>query len=88
MRYLSVSKNRIAASTKLRNALMVDVQMLLGGSGLKAYADYKIDNRKRHDAAQNAFSQIQKSNPSLTVIEWEGYNLEEREGLMRDGGLL
>ena len=81
-------QNKIAAQTKLRNALMPEVQMLLGGSGLKAYADYKIENRKRHDAAQNAFSQIQKSNPSLTVIEWEDYNLEEREGVMRDGGLL
>jgi hypothetical protein len=81
-------QNKIAAQTKLRNALMPEVQMLLGGSGLKAYADYKIENSKRHDAAQNAFSQIQQNNPSLTAEEWRGYNLEEREAVMRDGGLL
>jgi hypothetical protein len=81
-------ENKIAAQTKLRNALMPEVQMLLGGSGLKAYADYKINNRKRHDAAQNAFSQIQKNNPSLTAEEWKNYNLEEREGVMRGEGLL
>tara|TARA_R100001377_G_scaffold63969_2_gene39561 strand:+ start:3260 stop:4453 length:1194 start_codon:yes stop_codon:yes gene_type:complete len=81
-------QNKIAAQTKLRNALMPEVQMLLGGSGLKAYADYKIDNRKRHDAAQDAFSQIQKNIPSLTAEEWRDYNLEEREAVMRDGGLL
>ena len=81
-------QNKIAAQTKLRNALMPEVQMLLGGSGLKAYADYKMDNSKRHDAAQNALSQIQKNNPSLTAEEWRGYNLEEREAVMRDGGLL
>ena len=81
-------QNKIAAQTKLRNALMPEVQMLLGGSGLKAYAEYKMDNRKRHDAAQNAFSQIQKNNPSLTAEEWKGYNLEQREGVMKDEGLL
>ena len=81
-------KNKIAAQTKLRNALMPEVQMLLGGSGLKAYADYKMDNSKRHDAAQNAFSQIQKNNPTLTAEEWRGYNLEERESVMRGEGLL
>ena len=81
-------QNKIAAQTKLRNALMPEVQMLLGGSGLKRYAEYKINNRKRHDAAQNAFSQIQKNNPSLTAEEWKGYNLEQREGVMKDEGLL
>lgn len=81
-------QDKIAAQTKLRNALMPEVQMLLGGSGLKAYAEYKISNRKRHDAAQNAFSQIQKNKPSLTAEEWKGYNLEEREGVMKDEGLL
>ncbi len=81
-------QDKIAAQTKLRNALMPEVQMLLGGSGLKAYAEYKINNRKRHDAAQNAFSQIQKNNPSLTAEEWKGYNLEQREGVMKDEGLL
>ena len=81
-------QRKIAAQTKLRNALMPEVQMLLGGSGLKAYAEYKMDNRKRHDAAQNAFSQIQKNNPSLTAEEWKGYNLEQREGVMKDEGLL
>jgi hypothetical protein len=81
-------QNKIAAQTKLRNALMPEVQMLLGGSGLKAYADYKMDNSKRHDAAQNALSQIQKNNPTLTAEEWKGYNLEQREGVMKDEGLL
>jgi len=81
-------QNKIAAQTKLRNALMPEIQMLLGGSGLKAYADYKIDNRKRHDAAQDAFSALKQLNPSLTALEYRDYNLEEREGLMRDGGLL
>ena len=81
-------QNKIAAQTKLRNSLMPEVQMLLGGSGLKAYADYKMENSKRHDAAQSAFSQIQQNNPSLTAEEWRGYNLEEREAVMRDGGLL
>ena len=81
-------QDKIAAQTKLRNALMPEVQMLLGGSGLKAYADYKIENSKRHDAAQNAFSQIQQNNPSLTAEEWRGYNLEQREGVMKDEGLL
>ena len=81
-------QNKIAAQTKLRNALMPEVQMLLGGSGLKAYAEYTMNNRKRHDAAQNAFSQIQKNNPSLTAEEWKGYNLEQREGVMKDEGLL
>jgi len=81
-------QDKIAAQTKLRNALMPEVQMLLGGSGLKRYAEYKMDNRKRHDAAQNAFSQIQKNNPTLTAEEWKGYNLEQREGVMKDEGLL
>ena len=81
-------QDKIAAQTKLRNALMPEVQMLLGGSGLKAYADYKMDNSKRHGAAQNALSQIQKTNPTLTAEEWKGYNLEEREGIMRSEGLL
>jgi len=81
-------QNKIAAQTKLRNALMPEVQMLLGGSGLKAYAEYTMDNRKRHDAAQNAFSQIQKNDPSLTAEEWKNYNLEEREGVMKGEGLL
>ena len=81
-------QDKIAAQTKLRNALMPEVQMLLGGSGLKAYADYKMDNSKRHDAAQNALSQIQKNNPTLTAEEWKGYNLEQREGVMKDEGLL
>jgi hypothetical protein len=81
-------QDKIAAQTKLRNALMPEVQMLLGGSGLKAYADYKMDNSKRHSAAQNALSQIQKTNPTLTAEEWKGYNLEEREGIMRSEGLL
>ena len=81
-------QDKIAAQTKLRNALMPEVQMLLGGSGLKAYADYKMDNSKRHGAAQNALSQIQKNNPSLTAEEWKGYNLEQREGVMKDEGLL
>jgi hypothetical protein len=81
-------QDKIAAQTKLRNALMPEVQMLLGGSGLKAYADYKMDNSKRHGAAQNALSQIQKTNPTLTAEEWKGYNLEQREGVMKDEGLL
>lgn len=81
-------QRKISAQTKLRNALMPEIQMLLGGSGLKAYADYKIDNRKRHDAAQDAFSELKKMNPSLTALEYRDYNLEEREGLMRDNGLL
>jgi len=81
-------QSKIAAQTKLRNALMPEIQMLLGGSGLKAYADYKIDNRKRHDAAQDAFSELQKFEPSLTAIEYREYNLEEREMLMREAGLL
>ncbi len=81
-------QSKIAAQTKLRNALMPAIQMLLGGSGLKAYADYKIDNRKRHDAAQDSLSELIKLNPSLTALEYEEYNLEEREGLMREAGLL
>tara|TARA_R110000822_G_scaffold227213_2_gene359922 strand:+ start:121 stop:1377 length:1257 start_codon:yes stop_codon:yes gene_type:complete len=81
-------QNKIAAQTKLRNALMPEIQMLLGGSGLKSYADYKIENRKRHDAAQDAFSALKKINPSLTALEYRDYNLEDREELMREGGLL
>jgi len=81
-------ERKIAAQTKLRNALMPEVQMLLGGSGLKAYADYKIDNRKRHDFADKALSKLQKIDPSLTRKEWDTYNLEEREEILRDGGLL
>lgn len=81
-------QNKIAAQTKLRNALMPEVQMLLGGSGLKAYADYKIDNRKRHDAADKAFSKLQKDIPDLTKAEWESFNLEERESIMKGEGLL
>lgn len=81
-------QNKIAAQTKLRNALMPEIQMLLGGSGLKAYANYKIDNRKRHDAAQDAFSELKKINPSLTALEYRDFNLEERETLMREAGLL
>jgi len=81
-------ESKIAAQTKLRNALMPEVQMLLGGSGLKAYADYKIENRKRHDFADKALSKLQKIDPSLTRKEWDTYNLEEREEILRDGGLL
>jgi len=81
-------QNKIAAQTKLRNALMPEIQMLLGGSGLKAYAAYKIDNRKRHDAAQDAFSELKKINPSLTALEYRDFNLEERETLMREAGIL
>ena len=81
-------QNKIAAQTKLRNALMPEIQMLLGGSGLKAYANYKIENRKRHDAAQDAFSELKKINPSLTALEYRDFNLEERETLMREAGLL
>ena len=81
-------QNKIAAQTKLRNALMPEVQMLLGGSGLKAYADYKIDNRKRHDAADKAFSKLKKAIPDLTKAEWETFNLEERESIMKGEGLL
>jgi len=81
-------KNKIAAQTKLRNALMPEVQMLLGGSGLKAYADYKITTRKRHDAADKSFSKLQKMLPGLTKDEWESFNLETREGIMKDEGLL
>ena len=81
-------QNKIAAQTKLRNALMPEIQMLLGGSGLKAYADYKIDNRKRHDAAQDAFSELKKYEPSLTALEYRDFNLDERETLMREAGLL
>ena len=67
---------------------MPEVQMLLGGSGLKAYADYKIDNRKRHDAAEKSFSKLQKMLPGLTKDEWKSFNLETREGIMKDEGLL
>jgi len=81
-------QDKIAAQTKLRNALMPEVQMLLGGSGLKAYADYKIDNRKRHDAADKSFSKLQKIIPDLTKAEWETFNLEERESIMKGEGLL
>ena len=81
-------QSKIAAQTKLRNALMPEIQMLLGGSGLKAYANYKIDNRKRHDAAQDAFSDLKKINPSLTALEYRDFNLDERETLMREAGLL
>jgi hypothetical protein len=81
-------QSKIAAQTKLRNALMPEVQMLLGGSGLKAYADYKINNRKRHDAADSALSKLQKNIPNLTQSEWDSYNLETREAVMEDEGLL
>ena len=81
-------ERKIAAQTKLRNALMPEVQMLLGGSGLKNYADYKIDNRKRHDFAEKALPKLQKVDPSLTREEWATFNLEEREEILRDGGLL
>jgi hypothetical protein len=81
-------ERKIAAQTKLRNALMPEVQMLLGGSGLKNYADYKIDSRKRHDFAEKALPKLQKVDPSLTREEWDTFNLEEREEILRDGGLL
>lgn len=85
---VSYIQRKIAAQTKLRNALMPEVQMLLGGSGLKAYADYKIENRKRHDAADGALSKLQKNIPDLTQSEWDSYNLETREAVMKDEGLL
>lgn len=85
---VSYIQRKIAAQTKLRNALMPEVQMLLGGSGLKAYADYKIENRKRHDAADGALSKLQKNIPDLTQSEWDSYNLETREAVMEDEGLL
>ena len=81
-------QRKISAQTKLRNALMPEVQMLLGGSGLKQYADYKINNRKRHDAADKSFSKLQKIISDLTKAEWETFNLEERESIMKDEGLL
>tara|TARA_R110000803_G_scaffold35164_5_gene76262 strand:+ start:382 stop:1599 length:1218 start_codon:yes stop_codon:yes gene_type:complete len=81
-------QRKISAQTKLRNALMPEVQMLLGGSGLKQYADYKINNRKRHDAADKSFSKLQKIISDLTKAEWETFNLEERESIMKGEGLL
>jgi hypothetical protein len=81
-------ERKIAAQTKLRNALMPEVQMLLGGSGLKAYADYKIENRKRHDFADRALSKLQKIDPSVTRKEWDMFNLEDRERVLKENNLL
>ena len=81
-------ERKIAAQTKLRNALMPEVQMLLGGSGLKAYAKYKIDNRKRHDFADQALSKLQKIDPSVTRKEWNMFNLEDRERVLKENNLL
>ncbi len=72
-------KNKIRAQEKLRDALMPEVQMLLGNSGLKAYSDYKIKNVKRHQAAARAFERMQKSSPELTREMWKLMNLEARE---------
>jgi len=81
-------QRKVAAQTKLRNALMPEVQMLLGGSGLKAYADYKIENRKRHDFADRALSKLQKIDPSVTRKEWDMFNLEDRERVLKENNLL
>ena len=72
-------QNKIRAQEKLRDALMPEVQMLLGGSGLQAYSEYKIKNVKRHQAAARAFERMQKSSPELTREMWKSMNLEERE---------
>lgn len=71
--------NKIRAQEKLRDALMPEVQMLLGGSGLKAYSEYKIQNVKRHQEAARAFERMQKSSPELTREMWKLMNLEARE---------
>ena len=81
-------QDKIAAQTKLRNALMPEVQMLLGGSGLKEYAEYKIDNRKRHDFAESALSKLQKIVPDMSREEWKTFNLEERERVLTENKLL
>jgi hypothetical protein len=62
--------------------------MLLGGSGLKAYADYKIENRKRHDFADSALSKLQKIVPDMSRKEWKTFNLEERERVLKENKLL
>jgi len=72
-------QNKIRAQEKLRDALMPEVQMLLGGSGLREYSSYKIKNVKRHQAAAGAFERMQKSSPELTREMWKQMNLEARE---------
>lgn len=72
-------QNKIRAQEKLRDALMPEVQMLLGGSGLNAYSKYKIENVKRHQAAAREFERMQKSSPELTREMWKLMNLEARE---------
>lgn len=72
-------KEKIRAQEKLRDALMPEVQMLLGGSGLKAYSEYKIKNIQRHQAADREFARLQKSSPELTREMWRLMNLEARE---------
>ena len=81
-------ENKIAAQTKLRNALMPEVQMLLNGSGLAEYAKYKIENRKRHDFADSALSKLQKIVPDMSRKEWKTFNLLERERVLKENNLL
>ena len=64
---------KVAAQTKLRDQLLKDARMLLGGIGLKKFADYQQEQIDRHKAAEWT--------PDLGVdrLVWDNMNIEQRE---------
>lgn len=64
---------KVAAQTKLRDQLLKEARMLLGGIGLKKFADYQQEQIDRHKAAEWT--------PDLGVdrLVWDNMNIEQRE---------
>ena len=64
---------KVAAQTKLRDQLLSDARMLLGGSGLKKFADYQQEQIDRHRASEWS------SDLDVDRLVWDNMNIEQRE---------
>lgn len=70
---------KVAAQTKLRDQLLSDARMLLGGSGLKKFADYQQEQIDRHRAAEWS------SDLGVDRLVWDNMNIEQREEFIELG---